>query len=307
MLPTRILAASLPPSASVTTMASIFVHGGVSGLAREAPDISYAVVVAGSSALDLVEAAVRALEDDPALNAGRGAVLNRDGELELDAGIADGATGRAAGIANVPVAHPITLARKVLEETPHVLLTGAGARAFGAGMEQLTATPEQQARWESERGKGGLDLVDFGAPGYVDTVGAVALDDDGNLAAASSTGGVFGKMRGRVGDAPVFGAGFYASRRAAVVGTGVGELFLETLAAGETGRLIEDGAEAQDACDEVIVRLGERDPSLPAGLLALDAGGRAGAAFRGGSWAVAGPSGPVPAAEHPLTPAAGRR
>lgn len=286
-------------------MPTVYVHGGVSGVPRPLPDIGYAVRAAaevkGSSALDLVEAAVRALEDDPALNAGRGAVLNRDGELELDAGIADGETGRAGGVGGVRVTHPVTLARKVLEETPHVLLTGAGARAFGAEMAEIgAATPEQQARWERAHDEGALDLVGYGEPGYVDTVGAVALDDRGQLAAASSTGGVFGKMRGRVGDAPIFGAGFYASRGAAVVGTGVGEIFLETLAALQVGRLIEEGMDPQEACDGIIALLGRRDARLSAGLLALDARGRSGASFRGGSWAVAGPDGAVDATSRPL-------
>ena len=125
-------------------------------------------------------------------------------------------------------------------------------------------------------------------------MGAVALADEGRLAAGSSTGGVFGKMPGRIGDSPVFGAGIYASARAAAVGTGVGELFLQTLACLRTGELIEDGVDAQAACESVVASLGARSPAA-AGILAIDAAGGVGAAFRGAAWAVEGPEGPIDA------------
>jgi len=276
-------------------MSLIFVHGGVSGLEKDLSSLAYAVGDCSGSAIDCVERAVRALEDDPELNAGFGAVLNLDGEVELDAGIADGSTGRVAGIANVAVRHPISLARRVLENTPHVLLTGAGARRFGADLEPMArSSDEQHDRWEKANADGSLAPENYGAPEHVDTVGAIALDERGRLAAGSSTGGVFGKMPGRVGDAPIFGAGIYASAEAAVVGTGVGELFLETLACARAGRLIEDGASPQEACEATIGYLGGKDDTT-AGILALDHEGRHGAAFRGGSWAVEGPDGPVAA------------
>jgi len=255
------------------------------------PEIDHALAPSSGNAVDLVEAAVRRLEDDPNLNAGWGAVLDRDGRLELDAGIADGHSGRCAGVANVTVRHPISLARRVMEETPHALLTGGGAQAFAEGMETLgSSTPEQQARWSAASAAGELDLARFGSPEYVDTVGAIALDDSGALAAGSSTGGVFGKMPGRVGDAPIFGAGIYASAHVAVMGTGVGELFLATLASQRVGTMVEAGAHPQRACEEVIAFLGTR-ALLPAGLLAIDSEGREGAAFRGGSLPVASSSG----------------
>ena len=279
-------------------MTRVFVHGGVAGVARgEIPSLEHALEGALRSgvALDAVEEAVRALEDDPALNAGWGAVLNIDGELELDAGIADGASGRCAGVAGVKVRHAVSLARRVLESSPHVLLTARGTGALSTGMEALEdTTPEQRTRWERQRAAGKLTSERYAADDHVDTVGAVALDDRGRLAAASSTGGVFGKMPGRVGDAPVFGAGVYASPLAAAVGTGVGELFLQTLACLRAGELIEDGLEPQAACESVIASLGARSPAT-AGILALDAGGRVGAAFRGATWAVEGPEGPIEA------------
>ncbi|MGI8774719.1 MAG: isoaspartyl peptidase/L-asparaginase family protein [Actinomycetota bacterium] len=296
-------------------MASLYVHGGVSGLEKvDPPSLAEAFGLLGQatggqpptaappehpSALDLVEEATRVLEDHPELNAGYGAVLDRDGCLELDAGIVDGYSGSVGAVAGVTVRHPITLARKVLEETPHALLTGEGAQNFGSAMEQLTAsTDEQHARWQQAKEEGSLDLNRYGSPEHVDTVGAVALDGSGRLAAASSTGGVFGKMRGRVGDAPVFGAGIYASRRAAVIGTGVGELFLQTLACAQTGRLIEEGMDPQKACERVVELLGARERTA-AGILALDHKGVMGAAYRGGSWLVEGPGGRIAATNIP--------
>lgn len=278
-------------------MSVVFVHGGVAGVAKpQRVSLAEGVArgVSRGRALDAVEAALIVLEDDPRLNAGYGAVLNLTGAVELDAGISDGTTGRAGGVGNVTVAHPISLARKVLEETPHVLVTGAGAAALGEGMEPVEIAPEERRRWEAARAEGRLDVARFGDPVEVDTVGAVALGDDADLAAASSTGGVFGKMPGRMGDSAVFGAGHYASRTAAVVGTGVGEMFLETLACARVGLLIEAGSHPQEACATVVRLLAERAP-LPAGLLALDRFGRHGAAFAGGSWDVEGPEGPVEA------------
>lgn len=277
-------------------MATVYVHGGVSGIAKpQLPSLAYALAELEGDRLDLIVAAVQRLEDDPALNAGYGAVLNRAGRLELDAGIGDGATGRYGGVANVTVRHPIALARRVMDETPHVLLTGAGAQDFGVDMEQLAdTTAEERERWERARAGGDLNHATYGAPEYVDTVGAVALDDAGSLAAGSSTGGVFGKLPGRVGDAPIAGTGVYASQTAAVVGTGVGELFLRTMAAARVALAIESGAHPQQACEQVITYLGRVD-DVAAGLLALDASGRVGAAFRGGSWAVEGPEGPFEA------------
>lgn len=274
----------------------VYVHGGVSGNARpELPSLGYSLAdaVAAETALDAVEEAVRLLEDDEELNAGWGSVLNRDGVIELDAGIADGPTGRTAGVLSVTVRNPISLARRVLESTPHVLVAGAGAMALAGDLELLdTTTQEQLDRYKRALDSGGFDSDEYGADDHVDTVGAVAVDSSGRLAAASSTGGVFGQLPGRVGDSPIFGAGIYASRDAAAIGTGVGELFLETLASARVGRMIEDGAHPQLACERMIGYLGERS-QVPAGLLALSSSGRVGAAFRGGSWAVEGPNGPL--------------
>lgn len=280
---------------TVPQVKALFVHGGVSGIEKKVlPDLSPAVR-AGSSeaiALDMIEAAVRTLEDDPALNAGYGAVLDITGSVSLDAGIADGATGSFGAVAGVTVANPITLARRVLERTPHSFMIGAGAMTLGGDMEVVTIAPDRRAQWEEARDGGTLNPDAYGQPDKVDTVGAVAIDASGRLAAGSSTGGVFGKLPGRVGDSPVFGAGFYASQRAAVVGTGVGELFLKTLACARVGILIESGIAPQEACAEVIATLGRR-ATTSAGLLAIDAKGDHGCTYRGGSLSVFGLDGPV--------------
>lgn len=287
-------------------MTIVFVHGGVSGTRRgRVTDLAPAVAAGTTAAvaLDAVEEATRVLEDDPALNAGYGSVLHKGGGLELDAGIADGRSGAAGGVANVDFAHPVSLARKVLEDTPHVLVAGAGAVALGLshGLDRLeAASPEQQDRWERALREGELDSETFGRPEHVDTVGAVALDDRGALAAASSTGGVFGKLPGRVGDAPVFGAGFYADSNVAVVATGVGETFLLTLACRRVAERLARGTDVQTACEEVIEIIQEQSSTLEAGpgpiaagLLALDLNGASGMAFAGGSWQVEGPGGPI--------------
>jgi beta-aspartyl-peptidase (threonine type) len=275
----------------------VYVHGGVSGVAKPTPDLSACAGLGArhENALDAVEHAVIALEDHPKLNAGFGATLNRDGHIELDAAIADGTTGRHGGVVGVRVKNPICLARRVLVETPHVLMAGEGAMELAREMPLLEHTsPEQEERYRTASSEGRLAVGDYAAPEYVDTVGAVALDPHGRLAAGSSTGGVFGKLPGRVGDSAVPGAGTYASNGAAVVGTGVGEAFLESLACFRVARLIEDGSHPQEAAERTIALIGETH-NVSAGLLALDREGRIGAAFRGGSWAVAGPKGPVDA------------
>ena len=280
--------------------AILFVHGGVAGTKKVHHPLEGAVRagLAAQAALDAVQAAVVVLEDDPALNAGYGAVLCRDGSLELDAGIADGSSNRCAGTANVRVKNPIVLARAVMDKTPHVLLTGAGAAAYAheLGLPVLEATTaEQNQRYERARAEGKFGFDTYGAPEYVDTVGAVALDAEKHLAAASSTGGVFGKLPGRVGDAPVAGAGFYASPEVAVVGTGVGEEFLRSIACYRVAQLVELGRSPQTACEEVVAELAADGSRPTAGLLALDADGHVGAAFRGGSWSIEGPAGPIEA------------
>ena len=289
-------------------MSLVFVHGGVAGVQKLDPAPLAPAVAAGAAmtdAIEAVETAVRTLEDEPTLNAGYGSVLDRKGNLDLDAGLADGHSESWAGVAAIALAHPISFARLVLEKTPHVLLAGDGAQDFAEaqGLERLErSTPEQHERWEKAHRGGDFDQGLFARPEHVDTVGALALDDHGHVVAGSSTGGVFGKLPGRVGDAPVFGAGIYADRLVGVLGTGVGELFLETLACLRVAMLVAQGRAVQEACEQtidVIVAKGLAGaPGRPggmhaAGLLALDNEGNVGAAFSGATWQVEGPQGPL--------------
>jgi beta-aspartyl-peptidase (threonine type) len=190
-----------------------------------------AILSGGGAAIDAVQAAIEVLEDDPHFNAGRGAALSYDGVAELDAAIMDGATRNAGAVAGTTCArHPIALARAVMENSPHVMLAGAGADAFAAanGVETTTndwfATDERRAQLAELRARGG-DAFDVDMK--YGTVGAVALDSAGHLAAATSTGGVTGKRWGRIGDSPLIGAGTWAQDGAVAVScTGAGEFFI---------------------------------------------------------------------------------
>jgi L-asparaginase / beta-aspartyl-peptidase len=233
-------------------MYAIAIHGGAGAVPRAtlspereqryragleaALEGGYAVLERGGSSLDAVTAAVRILEDDPSFNAGRGAALTRAGAAELDAAVMDGRNLRAGAVASVRhVKNPVELARRVMEKSRHVLLVGGGAEEFaleeGFGLvpNLYFRTPERQSQLEHEqRGERVSDLV---PPGH-GTVGAVACDRDGNLAAATSTGGMTNKRPGRVGDSPIIGAGTYAKNGVcAVSATGHGEYFIRAVAA----------------------------------------------------------------------------
>ncbi|MGA8041991.1 MAG: isoaspartyl peptidase/L-asparaginase [Terracidiphilus sp.] len=232
------------------------------------------------SALDAIEAAIHILEDDPLFNAGRGAVFTAGGKNELDAAIMDGATLRAGAVAGVTrTRHPISLARAVMEKSPWVMLSGSGADAFAAhaGLEQVDPSFFfTENRWQSlvrELKKEGLPIPPrpAGAPPArlapvaemeppdahkYGTVGVVALDRQGNIAAGTSTGGLTAKRWGRIGDSPVIGAGTYASNQScAVSGTGTGEYFIRLTVAREVCNLVQfKGMPVQQAADEVIHR-----------------------------------------------------
>jgi beta-aspartyl-peptidase (threonine type) len=201
----------------------------------------YAQLKAGKPALDAVTAAITVLEDDPHFNAGKGAVLNHDGRNELDASIMDGATLRAGGVANVHrVKNPILLARSVMEHSPHVLMFGDGAEEFAKTQGIVLVDPKYfrtEKRWQDLQDALKKDAAgqhaDAEKEGHFGTVGAVALDKDGHLAAGTSTGGMTDKRFGRVGDSPIIGAGTYANAGCAVSGTGWGEFYLRTVAAHE--------------------------------------------------------------------------
>lgn len=232
---------------------------------QEALRTGSAILEEGGTALDAVTAAVRVLEDNPLFNAGRGAVFTADERNELDAAIMDGATLNAGAVAAVTrIRHPVDLARAVMERSPHVLLIGAGAEAFAAeqGFEFVdpswfrTDERLQQLRRAQEARRNGAEAslprtFAFG------TVGAVALDRDGNLAAATSTGGMTNKRWGRVGDVPVIGAGTYAENAtAAISATGHGEYFIRSVVAHEiAARMRLQGKSLRQAADEVVMGL----------------------------------------------------
>jgi beta-aspartyl-peptidase (threonine type) len=207
-------------------------------------------------ALDAVEAAVRVLEEDPCYNAGRGSVLTMTGCIELDAAIMDGRTRAAGAVAGLRTTRaPISLARRLLEEGPHVFLSGKGADEFARdhGLEQVPNSwfeiPERRRQLEELLAEGGFDdEIKYG------TVGAVAVDVDGHVAVATSTGGLTAKRWGRVGDSPLIGAGTYADdRSAAVSATGSGEYFIRAVAAHQLAERVRLGGQSlQEALDTVL-------------------------------------------------------
>jgi len=298
----------------------IAIHGGAGTITRnnlsEADEQGYhsalnavllaaqAVLTQGGSALDAVTEAVRLLEDCPLFNAGKGAVYTRNGTHELDAAIMDGATLAAGAVATVScVRNPVLAARAVMTHSAHVLLAGSGAETFAReqGLELVAPeyfhTEARYQQWQRARSQTGAVLDHDGAAlvfqesahaaaepidpdSKFGTVGAVALDMHGNLAAATSTGGMTNKQLGRVGDTPLIGAGCYAANAtAAVSATGTGEVFMRTVAAYDVAaRMAYGGASLQQATEEVVMQV------LPVyggrgGLIALDAQGNLSLSF----------------------------
>jgi len=275
---------------------SLMIHGGA-GVIREPErfeeslrriiERGAALLALGASALDAVTECVILLEDDPLYNAGRGSVLNAEGIVDCDASIMDGRTLDAGAIAGVRgIKNPILLARAVLEKSEHVFLIGDGAEAFAR--EQRLAFEEpayflteyrvaQLARVK-EKQKLGLDHSEANDL-KLGTVGAVARDSNGNLAAATSTGGLVNKQFGRVGDSAVIGAGTFADNQSCAVScTGIGEDFLRTSLARTAALFVEhQGMTAQDAADAAIRLLTRKVQGL-GGLILIDREGRCGQA-----------------------------
>jgi beta-aspartyl-peptidase (threonine type) len=277
-------------------MYAIAIHGGAGAVPRatlaperersyrdgleSALDGGFALLERGGTSLDAVTTAVRLLEDHPAFNAGRGAALTRDGAAELDAAIMDGRQMRAGAVASVRhVKNPVELARRVMEKSRHVLLVGAGAEEF-ALEEQFVLVPNQYFRTaerleqlESEqRGERVSDLVPPSAQG---TVGAVARDAAGNLAAATSTGGMTNKRPGRVGDSPIIGAGTYAKNGVcAVSATGHGEYFIRAVAAHHVCAAVEYRKLTLEQAVHELLHVVLRKLGGDGGLIAIDHAGR---------------------------------
>jgi len=253
------------------------------GALREHMDALVPMLTGGATAMDVVEEAVARMEADPRFNAGIGSSLRLDRSIQLDASIMDGNRLRGAGVGAVTrLVSPVRLARKVLERTPHVLLVGPWADAFAdeCGFERVPTeqliVPERLALWERKmraRETSADQLLSSGG-----TVGAVALDEAGGLAAATSTGGMVLSMPGRVGDSAILGAGTYATPDAAVSVTGVGESIMHTLMAKHCADRITAGAAPQDAGESCAKYQSDLTPGTT-GLVAVSADGAVGLAF----------------------------
>jgi L-asparaginase / beta-aspartyl-peptidase len=262
---------------SETESMQIIVHGGAGPVREEHVERSLAgcrdaalagwqVLQAGGGAMDAVVAAVTSLENNPYFNAGTGAALNAEGDVQLDASIMDGATLRAGAVAAVQrVRNPIQLARKVLQDGRHVLLVASGAEQFARaqGVPEYDPakliTDRQRHRWEKKHG----------------TVGCVARDVNGRLAAGTSTGGLMGALPGRVGDSPQIGSGTYANDLGGVSCTGTGEDIIRVVMAKAAVDFLAANADAAAAADKAI-EIFERQTGSDAGLIVIDAHGRIG-------------------------------
>lgn len=293
ILALSLLLASGPVLAESRT--ALVIHGGAGTISRDAMsaereaeiradldralDAGHAVLDGGGSALDAVTAAIVVLEDSPHFNAGKGAVFNADGIHELDASIMDGSTLAAGAIAGVHrVRNPVTLARKVMEDSPHVMLIGEGAESFGRTAGVDFVEPDYfrtEHRWQQLQDARDREASNIAPPREYayGTVGAVALDAEGRIAAATSTGGMTNKRWGRVGDAPIIGAGTYANAQCGVSATGWGEYFIRLAVAHDIcARMAYGGASLAEAADEVVMK---RVPELggDGGVIGLDAEG----------------------------------
>ncbi|MCX6648632.1 MAG: isoaspartyl peptidase/L-asparaginase [Candidatus Bathyarchaeota archaeon] len=269
----------------------IIVHGGAwdipdrlvevnIGGVEEAVGRGWGVLKKSGSALDAVVAAVNSLEDNPVFDAGIGSVLTEDGTVEMDAMIMDGATLGAGSVAGLrDIRHPIDLARLVMEKTPHVLMIGEGAQRLADKyhVERLTQDKlvTDEARQELAEW---LKKKKLASRGH-DTVGAVALDHKGNIAAATSTGGMTGKLVGRVGDVPIVGSGGYADNRVGgSSSTGHGEAIIKVNLARLVLTYAEAGTPIQEATDKALAYMEERVAGT-GGVIALDSKGNVGHSF----------------------------
>lgn len=302
------------PGAATKNKYVLVIHGGAGTILKnqmtperekaytdalnEALEKGSAILSKGGSALDAVEASVRTLEDNPLFNAGKGAVFTNEGKNELDASIMDGNTLKAGAVAGVTIIkNPISAARAVMEKSPHVMMTGRGAEQFAKEQGQEIVDPSYfhtDDRWrglqrvkkedslqhsQSDSAKKSnafseLFYSPLGVGGKYGTVGAVALDQYGNLAAATSTGGMTNKKFGRVGDSPVIGAGTYANNKTvAISGTGWGEYFIRLVMAKTISDMMEFGKmNLAKAADEMVMK---RLPALggDGGIIAVDKDG----------------------------------
>lgn len=274
---------------------SIIIHGGSGRLYKEsmpaekqeaysstlteAVQSGYSILTAGGTAVEAVEASIQILEDSPLFNAGKGAVFSSDGINELDAALMDGSTMKAGAVAGTrTIKNPISAAKAVMEQSAHVMLAGPGADAFAAAAGLPPVAPSYfsvEERWEQiqqlkqQEGRSG----ETDKPGKYGTVGAVALDSSGNLAAGTSTGGMLNKKWGRIGDTPVIGAGTYANPLSATSCTGHGEFFIRYTVAHAIAALMEyKKLSIDEAIREVLFNKVAKAGGL-GGVIGLDARG----------------------------------
>ena len=256
---------------------SIIVHGGAGPIkddslparldgCKAAAHTGWQILQQGGSALDAVEAAVVVLEDNPLFNAGTGSALNSLGKVEMDAAIMEGQTLRAGAVAAVSrIKNPIKLARRVMEDGRHVLLAGEGASLFARQIgfpecaSEALIVEREKRRWDSKHG----------------TVGCVAFDAKGDLAVGTSTGGIFDKLPGRVGDSPLIGCGTYADDYGAVSCTGYGEAVMRLALAKTAVDFLREGQEAEHAADQAIWDLATKLKST-GGIILIDRRGNVG-------------------------------
>ncbi|RLG65279.1 asparaginase [archaeon] len=286
-------------------MYAIIVHGGAGvrkipkdiqeqreKVLRKSCETGAEVLARGGNALDAVEEAVKILEDSPLFNAGTGSALTLTSEIEMDAAIMDGSTLKAGAVACIKnVKNPISVARKVMEKTSHVLLVGEGAILFARkmGFEEYNPRTDYRVRQLKKYFREWLEgKIDFYRENlevarlYVrelGTVGAIALDKNGNIAAGASTGGFVLKLPGRVGDTPIIGAGIYATNAGAAVATGLGEAIIKFCLSFRIVSMIENGLLPQEACKKALEELTQKFGENTAGVIALDKFGSLGYCF----------------------------
>jgi beta-aspartyl-peptidase (threonine type) len=300
LLACLIACSPMTTNAQTPPRTALVIHGGAGVIQRDALsaaderairadlgralDAGNAVLAAGGSALDAATAAVTVLEDSPRFNAGKGAVFNAEGRHELDASVMEGHTRRAGAIAGVStIRNPVALARRVMEQSPHVMLMGAGAEKFADDHPDIARVPNTHFDTDARRRQlelarqkesaQALNELPTVAGAYFGTVGAVALDASGHIAAATSTGGMTNKKWGRVGDSPIIGAGTYADARCGVSATGWGEFFIRAVVAHDIcARVAYRGDSLQQAAADVVMH---EVPGLggDGGIIALDAQG----------------------------------
>lgn len=282
--------AAVATVASAQEKAVLVIHGGAGTITRSGmtPEMEkqyrdaleqslksgQAVLARGGSSIDAVETAIRVLEDNPLFNAGKGSVFTHEGKNELDAAIMDGRTKKAGSVAGVTIIrNPISAARAVMEKSEHVMMVGRGAELFATKMGLEIVDPSYfwtERRWKALQ----RELMEKEKKKSIGTVGCVAVDKNGNLAAGTSTGGMTNKQFGRVGDAPIIGAGTYAENESvAVSATGHGEFFIRWTVAYDIAALMKyRGMTVQQAGDEVINRK-LKAVGGEGGVIALDAKG----------------------------------